>query len=392
VIALGMMSGTSLDGIDAALVRIVPRQQSYTVGLLRLQSRPYDGVLREELAANLPPHSGSVAAVARLHRALGDAYARAASETIGADRVDFVASHGQTLWHDGGRHVTLQLGDAFAIREATGVSVCYDFRSADCAAGGQGAPLVAYVDALLLGDASEDRAALNLGGIANVTLLSRGAPPSDATAFDTGPGNMLLDAFVAARTHGAAGCDEGGRLALAGRVDERALRAMLADEYFSLPPPKSTGRERFGAQFLATHDDALRPLRLEDGAATLAELTAASVAQAFTRSAFAPARVIVSGGGARNAALLERLAAHLRPAIVESSDARGLPAQAKEAMAFAVLGYETLRGRASGVPRATGAARAAMLGAIAPANLPALLQKLRLEVDAKDEGADDWHA
>jgi anhydro-N-acetylmuramic acid kinase len=167
---------------------------------------------------------------------------------------------------------------------------------------------------------------------------------------------------------------------------------MLADEYFSLPPPKSTGRERFGAQFLATHDDALRPLRLEDGAATLAELTAASVAQAFTRSAFAPARVIVSGGGARNAALLERLAAHLRPAIVESSDARGLPAQAKEAMAFAVLGYETLRGRASGVPRATGAARAAMLGAIAPANLPALLQKLRLEVDAKDEGADDWHA
>ena len=300
---------------------------------------------------------------------------------MGSRQIDFVASHGQTLWHDGPRHVTLQVGDAFMIREATGATVCYDFRSADCAAGGHGAPLVARVDALLLGDAGEDRIALNVGGIANLTILRRGAPPEEAVAFDSGPGNMLLDAFVTLRTEGRQRFDAGGDLARLGRVDETLLQEMLADDFFAAPIPKTTGRERFGEQFLAEHAQ-VRALSLEDGAATLSELTAASVAQAIERSGLRNARVLVSGGGARNRSLIERLAARLNPAPVELSDVLGLPAEAKEAMAFVVLGYETLRERAGNVPAATGADRPVVLGAIAPRNLQELLARVEGECTA----------
>ncbi len=241
------MSGTSLDGVDAALVEILPRGQSYAVKLLRFRMDPFDSELHDALLAALPPHAGTVAAAARLHRALGTAYARAARAVALDEPIGFVASHGQTLWHDGAARVTLQLGDAFVIREALKRTVCYDFRSADCAAGGQGAPLVARVDALLLASEDEDRVALNLGGIANVTLLGAGASAAEAIAFDTGPANML-DRCVRPGTHaGARTFDEDGTLAAEGRVDPQLLEAILADEYFAAVPPKTTGRERFGA-------------------------------------------------------------------------------------------------------------------------------------------------
>ncbi|MEO6834526.1 MAG: anhydro-N-acetylmuramic acid kinase [Candidatus Tumulicola sp.] len=376
--AIGLMSGTSLDGIDAALVGILPRGEGYALELRRFETFGFDADLLRALRAALPPNDGSVAVVAALHHALGRAFAGAAHAIAGSARVGYVASHGQTAWHDGSRQVTLQLGDPFAIRESVRATVCFDFRSADCAAGGHGAPLVPHVDALLFASSQEDRVALNLGGIANLSLLPKSGG-SEIVAFDTGPGNMLLDAFVRERTSGARTIDRDGALAAAGTVDSELLAAMFADGYFAQAPPKTTGRERFGVQFLARHSERLSQLRLEDGLATLAELTAVSVAAAVDAAGFAAARVIVSGGGARNRHLISRIAARLSPARVETSDAMGIPAEAKEAVAFAVLGYETLRGRASNVPRATGAARAVPLGAIAPYELQRLLADVERE-------------
>lgn len=377
--AIGLMSGTSLDGIDAALVEIVPQSDRYALELVRFQTVPFGTELRRALAAALPPNEGSVSLVAALHRALGEAFAAAAAAIAGGYRVGYVASHGQTVWHDGQRHVTLQLGDAFAIREAVCATVCYDFRSADCAAGGHGAPLVPYVDELLFGSSAEDRVALNIGGIANLTILPR---DRTAWAFDTGPGTMLVDAFVRERTRGASVYDKNGALAAAGSIDQPLLEAMLGDEYFSLPPPKTTGRERFGAQFLARHADRLVRLSLEDGAATLTDLTAITIARAIEAAGMAAARTIASGGGSRNATLFGRLSERLPQAHVEHSDAMGVPADAKEAMFFALLGYETLRGRVANLPGATGARRAVPLGAIAPFELEALLVEIERELRA----------
>jgi anhydro-N-acetylmuramic acid kinase len=373
------MSGTSLDGIDAALVEIAPRGDGYALELVRFVTVPFDPELRRALVAALPPNEGSVSLVAALHRALGEAFAATAAAVAAGDRVAFVASHGQTVWHDGERHVTLQLGDAFVIREAVGATVCYDFRSADCAAGGHGAPLVPYVDELLFGDSSEDRVALNIGGIANLTVLPHDGP---AWAFDTGPGTMLVDAFVRDRSRGASAYDAGGALAAAGSIDQPLLEAMLSDDYFHFPPPKTTGRERFGAQFLTRHGDRLARLSGEDGSATLTELTAITIARAIEAAGMAAARTIVSGGGTRNATMFARLSERLPHARVELSDAMGIPADAKEAMFFALLGYETLRGRVANLPRATGADRAVALGAIAPFDLKTLLGEVESELRA----------
>jgi len=383
VIAVGLMSGTSFDGIDAALVRLAPSGGGYAVETLDFVSRPYDAEVLEALVELLPPHPGSTADVAVLHRRVGEQFAAAARAVSAGATVDFVASHGQTVWHDGPRNVTLQIGDPFAIREAMRATVCYDFRTADTAAGGCGAPLVPYVDALLLADGDEDRVALNLGGIANLTLLPRGVRRGadgafDVVAFDTGPANMLMDAFVSARTRGIARFDRDGERAARGAVDEAALAAMLADPYFALAPPKSTGRERFGAQFLAAHAGVLDPLGTEDGLATLAELTAATVA-AQIEARLPEARVLVAGGGARNPALLARLAARLPRARVETTATMGIDPDAKEAIAFAVLGAETLRGRPANVPRATGAPRPVPLGAIAPYDLARTIARLEAE-------------
>ncbi|MGA8534394.1 MAG: anhydro-N-acetylmuramic acid kinase [Candidatus Tumulicola sp.] len=381
MIAIGLMSGTSLDGIDAALLNVVPRGESYELDLFGFETYPFEDRLLQTLHSALPPQSGSVAIAAQLHRALGEALAHAAVRIAGSRQADYVASHGQTVWHDGSRHVTFQLGDPFVIRERTRATVCYDFRSADCAAGGHGAPLVPYVDALLFSSEWEDRIALNLGGIANVTLLPK-ARRGDVAAFDTGPGNMLLDAFVRERSGGERSIDRDGALAAGGALDSQVLAAMLADDYFADPPPKSTGRERFGAQFLARHGEALSRLSVEDGLATLVELTAASVALAVRAANFQPARIIASGGGVRNRHLMSRITARFSPASVETTDAMGIPSDAKEAMAFAVLGYETLRGRQANLVRATGAQRAVPLGAIAPYRLSELLAKVERECRA----------
>lgn len=378
MIAIGLMSGTSLDGIDAALVRLVPRGRSYEVDVLNFQTSPFSDVERTALRQILPPNTGSTRAVAELHRTLGNAFAQAALRVAGESEVDFVASHGQTIYHDGDSGTTMQIGDPFVIREAVDRTVCYDFRSADCAAGGQGAPLVPYVDALLLASDAEDRVAINIGGIANLTIVPRRSAPQDVAAFDSGPGNMLIDAFVQRRTQGSQTFDRDGKLALAGTVQPAALATMLNDPYFSLAAPKSTGRERFGAQFLDKHAE-LEELSLEDGVATLTALTAAALAQAVIAAGVPRARILVSGGGADNPAIMRELRQRLPEHRVERSDTMNLPADSKEAVAFAILGYETLRGRAANVPRSTGAGAQVVLGAIAPHDLTDLLEKMQVE-------------
>src|SRR5947209_9349903 len=216
MIAVGLMSGTSLDGIDAALVRLLPRGESYEVDLLDFATAPFSNEERAALAAILPPNEGSSRGVAIAHHALGAAFGRAAAGIIGENETRYVASHGQTIYHDGDAATTLQIGDPFIIREATRRTVCFDFRSADCAAGGQGAPLVPYVDALLMASDSEDRVAVNIGGIANITAIPRRARPADVLAFDAGPGNMLIDAFIQKRTQGKQRYDKDGELAWPG--------------------------------------------------------------------------------------------------------------------------------------------------------------------------------
>ena len=365
ITAAGLMSGTSLDGIDVAIVSIETRGGRPDFTLLRFASVPYPEELRALLYSLMPPAAGSAEAIAVAHRRLGEAYAQAVQDAAQGRALDFIALHGQTVYHDGHRAVTLQLGSPYELRDRFNATVVFDFRSADCALGGHGAPLVPYVDALLLGSPDEDRVAVNLGGIANLTYLKKGAPAADAVAFDSGPANMLIDAFVSARTNGTVTYDRDGAFALAGRLNQATLDALLADPYFALTPPKSTGRERFGDQFLTAHDALLAPLSTADGAATLTALTAQTVAAAVKQVA-PPAHVLVSGGGARNPALMAALAERLPGYRVETTDEMNLPVDAKEAIAFALLGFETLRGRPANLPRVTGARAAAVLGAIVP--------------------------
>ncbi len=379
MIAVGLMSGTSLDGIDAALVRLRPCGARYKVDLLNFSTTPFEPSLREMLAQALPPNVPSPAQQLDLHRKLGEAFGRSVLEVCGNMPLDYVASHGLTLYHDGDRHLTLQIGDPYVIRSQAECTVCFDFRSADCAAGGHGAPLVPYADALLLADDAEDRVAVNIGGIANLTVLERGANPNTVVAFDSGPGNMLIDAVVQMRTGGAQRYDANGALAAAGTIAEDALEAMLGDSYFSQQPPKSTGRERFGTQFLHAHAALLDNLSLEDACATLTALTARTLAAAIHEHAVLGARVIVSGGGAHNTTLMQQIARQLPRSTVQPSSAFGINVDAKEAIAFAVLGYETLRERPANVPRVTGARSNVVLGALVPHELVTLLSKVQSE-------------
>ena len=386
---LGLMSGTSLDGIDAALVDLRPRGDGYAISCDRFRTVPFTSDFRGRLLAALPPHEPPAAVAAALDVAFGDELVRAAQRLLAEDgglrAVDAIASHGLTLFHDGAAAVTMQIGSPYCLRDELRATVVYDFRRADCALGGHGAPLVPHFDALAFGDDRRDVVALNLGGIANVSVVPKGSR-AVARAWDTGPANVLIDAFVAARTGGRETFDDGGAYALAGHADASLLAALVDDarDFLDAAPPKSTGRERFGPHFLARHAHALDALTLHDGCATLAAFTAGCVATSLERFAPAASRLIVSGGGARNAALVRGLEARLETHgwQIVSSQAFGVNPDAKEAIAFALFAYETLRGRPANVPAATGASRPTVLGSIVPFELDALLAKIRLEVAA----------
>jgi len=369
----GVLSGTSLDGIDVAVCDVrSDGGAGVRVRCERFATVPFDARLRERILAAMPPAATEALAISALHAAIGEAFGDAVRGVAGDAPLDAVASHGVTIAHDGDARHTLQLGDAFRIRERAAATVVYDFRSADTAAGGTGAPLVPFVDALLFGTHAPC-VALNLGGIANLTVLP------EMIAFDSGPANLPMDAYVTLRTNGAARFDDGGRLALAGTPDAALLDALLDDPYFAQTPPKSTGRERFGAPYVERRRARLDALALPDALATLTALTVRTVSDAVRGAAPRARLLIVSGGGARNAAIVGGLRAALPDVDVRTSDAFGVDPDAKEAIAFAVLGFATLHERAAGVPTVTGAAGARVLGALAPYALRALLDRVRTD-------------
>ena len=372
------MSGTSADGVDAACCRLSGGGRSLRCAVLGVASRPYANALAGALRR---PEELTAPAVARLSVEIATAFAAAAvdaTEAAGAALADvaLIGSHGQTVWHDprgerGGIRCTLQIGEAAEIAERTGVPVWHDFRPADVAAGGEGAPLVPYVDHALFTLADRWTVCLNLGGIANVTILPPGAEAADVVAFDTGPGNMVLDA-LAERLLGVTH-DRDGAAGAAGTADPARLAAALSDPYFSLPAPKSTGRERFGSGWTERVFGPLAGLGEEAARgrlATAAAVTVESVARALEGAAGTSpvpdrARVLVSGGGRRNRALMDALASRLAPREVLPIDAAGIDGDHKEAIAFAILAYESALGRAVALPGATGARHPALLGKLA---------------------------
>jgi anhydro-N-acetylmuramic acid kinase len=346
----GIMSGTSLDGIDVAMVEVSGKR----VETLGFQSTPYPKGVREAILA-----LDSVAALSRWNFRLAELYARAVRRAV--DRwgaVELIGCHGQTVYHEGGRH-TLQIGEPAVLAERTGVPVVSNFRARDIAAGGQGAPLVPFVDYLLFRHPKRTRVALNIGGIANVTVIPAGATPEQVTAFDTGPGNMAIDAL--AREMGQP-FDRGGRIAASGTVDPVLLSALLADPYYRKRGPKSAGREQYGAEFVTRMKQSRLPLR--DLVATATALTASAIAIGIRR--VGPADLIVSGGGAHNLQILAHLSAFLPEMSLATSADYGVDVDGKEAVAFAVLAYETWRRRPSNLPSATGARRPVVLGSITP--------------------------
>jgi len=377
MIVIGLMSGTSADGVDAAVVRLQGTPPSLDWEVLGHTHRPLTLELRAELFACFTPETGSVDRLCRLNFALGKLFGATALDAIheaglSTNDIDLIGSHGQTLWHEPPKDEmgsTLQLGEPAIIVEMTGIPVVSNFRARDMAVGGQGAPLVPLTDWLLLSHPTRVRCAQNIGGIANVTYLpaTDGSDRDDVIAFDTGPGNMLIDEAARLATNGEWNYDHDGELASQGRVDNLLLAEWLQEPYFQIKPPRTTGRELFGAQRAARYwSQAVRQgLKPNDIVATLTMFTARSIEHAYrTYLPSLPDEIIVSGGGAKNKTLMKMLAEQLEPVPVKTSDEFGLGIEAKEAVAFAVLAYETWHKRPGNLPSATGASRAVILGNI----------------------------
>jgi anhydro-N-acetylmuramic acid kinase len=353
----GVMSGTSLDGIDVAIVEIRGRRIE-TIGF---ETTPYPEAVRLGILG-VSNAVTTTAAISRLNFQLGELYARAVLRTIRRyGTVELIGCHGQTIYHEGGAN-TLQIGEAAVLAERTGVPVVSNFRARDIAAGGEGAPLVPYVDYLLFRHRTRARIALNIGGIANITVIPAAASAGDVMAFDTGPGNMAIDALAREISRGKLQYDRDGRLAALGRVDRVLLTNLLRDPYYRRKPPKSAGREQYGAEFVARLKSSRLPPR--DLIATATVLTACTIAQAVRRYQTEATDLIVSGGGAHNPRIMAHLAGLLPNVSVATSSDYGIDVDAKEAIAFAVLAHETWRGRPGNLPSATGASRAVPLGSI----------------------------
>jgi anhydro-N-acetylmuramic acid kinase len=377
----GLMSGTSADGIDVALVRITPGAMAPRLSLLAHVARPYPAALRRQVLSVMNASNQSVADLSRLHWRLGQLYAEAVLAALQEHpvKLDLIGCHGQTIYHQAtprrflGAPVacTWQMGEAAVVAAQTGVPVVSDFRPADMAVGGQGAPLVPLLDWVYFRHARRNRVLQNLGGIANLTVLPAGASPEAVFAFDTGPANMVIDAIVDTCFHKR--FDRNGAIATRGHVLDGVLREFLAMPYFSAPPPKSAGREEFGREFAARFLARCHKTspRAEDAVATATAFTAHTLRMAWERFVQpalppAPTDFIVAGGGAYNPALMRAITAELASLRLRTSgsDVFGLPAAAKEAVAFALLAYQSWHRLPGDLPMATGASRPAVLGKI----------------------------
>ena len=369
----GVMSGTSLDGIDVAIVDIDNQRGRLKITPLAFRSTPYPKLVREALlsVSNAMTHT---AIVARLNFLLGELYASAVREAcrrIPLQSIDLIGMHGQTIFHEAepveylGVRVrsTLQIGEAAVVAERTGIATISNFRERDMAAGGKGAPLVPYVDYLLFRDRRIGRVALNIGGIANISVIPANAGPDDVIAFDTGPGNMVMDALAGHLTEGREHYDRGGKIARTGAISPRLLESMLSDPYFALDPPKACGREQYGREFVSGL--IATGLSLPDLIATALEMTAQSITRAIV-SRQNIGEVIASGGGVHNRTLMRRLHELLPYHRIVTTAEFGIDPDAKEAIAFAVLAHELVRRRPANLPSATGAHRPALLGKLSP--------------------------
>lgn len=389
MLIVGLISGTSADGIDTVLCEIGGEPPVLSAKIVHGFTYPYEPGLRQRILDTFSPDTGHVDEVTRLNVDIGEAFAAATLALISEagltpEDVDVIGSHGQTVWHeirpDGTAYATLQLGEGAILAERTGITTVSNFRPRDIAVGGQGAPLTAYADWLLLRHETKWRAIQNIGGIGNVTFLP---PLNDAknlpTAFDTGPGNALLDSTMTLLTGGAYTYDADGRMARSGNVQEDWLDTLLKHPYYERKPPKTTGRELFSktmAQQLIVEGQQ-RGYGVADIVATLTALTAASIADAYER--FQPARVgevILGGGGAHNRAMIDLLRGLVAPAEVLTHEDVGLSTDFKEGLVFALLAHETIHNRPGSLPTLTGARKPVVLGQISPgANYAALVRR-----------------
>ena len=381
---VGMMSGTSVDGVDAALVEISGTDSEPKVKLLAFENKPYPPQVREKIFSLFTPANATVDKVGYMNFLLGEIYAKSALSVIEKagmkpEEIDVIGSHGQTIWHapipespDGiPVAYTVQIGEGSVIAERTGILTVSDFRVADMAAGGQGAPLVPFSEYLLYRREKETILLQNIGGIGNMTVMPAGAKPRDVFAFDTGPGNMIIDAVISAVTGGEKTYDAGGEMAAKGKVCNALLDILKEEPYYRQPLPKTTGREHFGVQYtekiLSWWKE--NPIPVEDLLATVTDLTAYSIADAYERYVlpkYRASEIIVGGGGSYNATLLrfmkERFAPH--GVAVRTQEDLGLSSDAKEAVAFALMADCCMRGKANTLPSVTGAEHPAVMGKI----------------------------
>lgn len=381
-LAVGLMSGTSVDGIDAALVEIEGHGEDKKVKLLFFKNTPFPQSIRKKIYVLFDPRKSTVDKLGYMNFLLGEYFARAALAVIdeaGVNKndVDFIASHGQTIWHepkidqsDGiPIRYTVQIGEGAVIADRTGIPTISDFRVADVAAGGLGAPLVPFTEYLIYRKKDETILLQNIGGIGNMTVLCKNAKPEDVYAFDTGPGNMIMDAVMLAATKGKKPFDKNGEAALKGKVCDELLSELKKDPYYRLSLPKSTGREYFGGQYTAKILEYGRKhmLSLDDLEATSVELTAWSIADAYEHYVlprYPAQKLIVSGGGSYNPALIKAVSIQMEKYKVKvlMQEDLGMNSDAKEAVAFAIMGDGFMEGRSNTLPSVTGARHAAIMG------------------------------
>ena len=368
------MSGTSADGVDAALVDISDTGGNKRISLVYFRVYPFPSGIREAILRASAPGTGTVDKICELNARLGEIFARAALKiaeeaSIPIRRVRLIGSHGQTIYHLPDRGCTLQIGEPSIIAERTGVTTIADFRPRDVAAGGHGAPLTSFLHFHLFRDPKRIRAVQNIGGISNVTIIPAGRRKDKVMAFDTGPGNMIIDGLI--KKGSGKNFDRDGRMAGRGEVDKKLLKKLLLHPYLRRKPPKTTGREEFGGYMLEKiwKEGRKRRLHLKDLVATATAFTARTIVDAYKRFIFPKwqiSEIIIGGGGVRNKTLMKMLEEYFAPVRLSTFEDYGLNSDAIEAMAFALLAYEAFRGRANNIPAATGAARAVIMGKIVP--------------------------
>jgi len=381
-IVIGLMSGTSADGVDTALVKIKGNGFSTKVKLICFQVYPYPKSVRKKIFNVFSPKTGTVDKICHLNFVLGELFAKAALKIIlkanlKSSQIDLIGSHGQTIYHipierrEGNLRIrsTLQIGEPSVIAERTGITTIADFRTRDVSAGGQGAPLAPYVDYILFKDKRKTRAIQNIGGIGNVSLIPASPKLGDVVAFDTGPGNMLIDAVSQIITQGRRAYDKNGVMASQGKANKKLLDELMDHPYLKKIPPKTTGREEFGVQFAYQVIKKARALHIKnkDLLTTVTTFTADSIYYAYKNFIFPQHQVdeiIISGGGSYNITLFNFLRKRFYPIPVFRTEDFGISGKAKEAITFAILANETISGNPANVPSATGAKKAVILGKI----------------------------